>query len=139
MAEVEIIMVQRDLRMNPAHFAQRVSDGLAVEQIQIEDGGKYENLDRAAFGLSLDPFSQGVDSGQNYAGLKAKNFSTRLGYLADLIACIAPDRVPAVQISGEDERRIQWSFPPIRPCFVIEASTSTIARTATRAVVSEIS
>jgi hypothetical protein len=31
------------------------------------------------------------------------------------------------------------SFPPIRPCLTMVASTSTIARTATNAVMSEIS
>ena len=43
------------------------------------------------------------------------------------------------EIRREDERRSQRSFPPIRPCLVMEASTSTIARTATSAVISEIS
>ena len=69
------------------------------------------------------------------AGTKAK-----IGSQAAATAlALSPASLPSQSIGSEDERRRQCSFPPIRPCLVMVASTSTIARTATSAVMSEIS
>jgi hypothetical protein len=74
--------------------------------------------------------SERIDGGYLNGRSETKNRLARRSYRA----C-----VPAVNIGDENERGNQLSFPPIRPCLVIDASTSTIARTATSAVMSEMS
>jgi hypothetical protein len=86
-----------------------------------------------------DRGSQFVHRSEPDSRFKPEDRVTTLCDRASLLTCHVPGRVTVVQIAGENEARGQRSFPPIRPCLVMVARTSTIARTATSAVMSEIS
>jgi hypothetical protein len=139
MSRIYIIVMQSNLWIRASRFTERAAEAFALQQIQIQCGRKDEDLVRALFGFLCDRFGQGVDCGQTHDGLKSENLFTGFGHGPRLLAGLIPRSVPALQIRSEDERRCQCSFPPIRPCLVIVASTSTMARTATSAVMSEMS
>ncbi len=70
------------------------------------------------------------DGNQFHSRPETENWLARRGHSA---------RVSAVEIGSEQERRSQRQFPAYPAMFGHGASTSTIARTATSAVMSEMS
>lgn len=136
---VEIVMMQRDFRMIAARLADCLTHGFALQEIEIERDGQNEKFSNVSFSFMGNRGSQRVHRDQVDGWFKTQDRLTGLCYGASLFPRLTPGRVPTVKIGSEDERRSQCSFPPIRPCLVMEASTSTIARTATSAVMSEIS
>jgi hypothetical protein len=139
MPGIDIVMMQRNFGMLPPCLADGMPQSFALEQIEIERDGKDENFPSVSFRFLRDRVVKLVDRCQPDHWLKPQDRLTGYGYGASLITCFTPGFFPAVQIGSEDERRGQRSFPPIRPCLVIVANTSTMARTATSAVMSEIS
>ena len=127
MRGVDVVVMNAELRIGSPGLSDRMSESLALQQIEIESGGQHEDL---SWAVARDCGRQGIDGNQFHCRPETENRLASRGYCT---------RVPAVEIGGEDERGSQYSFPPIRPCLVMEASTSTIARTATRAVMSEMS
>ena len=128
---VDVVMMNDELRAGSPGLSDRMSKSLPLQQIEIESGGQREDL---SFGVARDCGRQSFEGNQFHGRPEAENRLASRGYRI---------RIPAVEIGGQicsqDERGSQCSFPPIRPCLVMEASTSTIARTATSAVMSEMS
>ncbi len=134
MPRIDIVVVDNDVRICSPRLTNRTSQCLALQQIEIESDRKHEHF------LSIDTMErQRIDRLQRHKRPKTENVFRRMCDRAGLLAGLAPGRVPAVQIRSEDECRCQRSFPPIRPCLVMLAKTSTMARTATSAVISEMS
>lgn len=134
MSGIDIVVVQRKLGMVAARLSDRTSQRLALEQIKIERDRKHEN-----FPCTTRLNRQRIDGRQRQLRTEAQNLFRGLRYGTGLLRSFAPCGIAGMQISSEDERRGQCSFPPIRPCLVMVANTSTIARTATSAVISEMS
>ncbi len=135
MARVDVIVMHNHLGVHTARLANGASQPFTLQEIEIERNGQNENFSCVSF----ESFCQAIDRRKFYDWRKSQDgFASRRNFLR-LGAGLIPCRVPAVEIGGEDEGLGQCSFPPMRPCLVMEASTSTIARTATSAVISEIS
>ncbi|HUA18760.1 MAG TPA: hypothetical protein VMB25_08450 [Bryobacteraceae bacterium] len=127
MSGIGVIVMNRKCGMLPARLTDRVSERFALEQVEIEGGRKNEDLTGAA---AADRGGQIIDGSQLNVRSEAEyRFAGRC-----YRACVA-----AMRVANEDERRGQCSLPPMRPCLTMVASTSTMARTATSAVMSEIS
>ena len=127
MCRINIVVVNHQLRASTARFANRPAECLTLQKIEVEGGGNNENFTGSA---AVEYCGQSVDGGQRNIRRKTENG------LASSSDCA---RVPALYVACEDEGGCQRSFPPIRPCLVMVASTSTMARTATSAVMSEMS
>lgn len=124
---IDVIVMQDDFRMRPSSFTHRSSERLAFEQIEIERRWKYED-----FSGSTAANCGGQPVGRGYLNIWGESeywLASRSNR-----ACVFLTRG-----TDENEPRSQRSFPPILPCLVMVASTSTKARTATNAVISEIS
>jgi len=134
MPRIDIVVVDNDVRMSAPRLTDRTSQCLALQEIEIESNWKHEYF------LSIDNLKrQRIDRLQRHKRPKTENVFRRIRSRIVLFQGFTPGRVPAVQIRSEDERGSQRSFPPIRPCLVMLAKTSTMARTATSAVISEMS
>jgi hypothetical protein len=131
---IQIVVVNGELWIRAARFTDGVSQSLALQQIEIERHRKYEHFP----GLDCIQW-QRIYRGQRNHRPETENFFRSIRDREHLLRRFAPRRVSGMKIRSKDECRAQFSFPPIRPCLVMAASTSTIARTATRAVMSEIS
>ena len=131
MRRVDVVVMNGELRVGSPGLGDRLSKSFTLQQIEIESGGQHEDL---SWTVARDCGRQSIDGNQFHGRPETENRLASRGH------CI---RVPAVdigsQICSQDERGSQCSFPPIRPCLVMEANTSTIARTATSAVMSEMS
>lgn len=127
MARIGVVVMECDGGALAAGFADRLPKRFALEQIKIERGWKHENL---ACGAAVECGGQRIDGSQLDLGSKTEYRLAGRGYSA---------QVSAIRIRDEEENRNQCSLPPMRPCLTIVASTSTMARTATSAVMSEIS
>src|SRR5580658_5692480 len=131
MRRVDVVVMNDELRVGSSGLSDRMSESLTLQQVEIESGGQHEDL---SWAVARDCGRQGVDGNQLHGRTETENRLAGRDYRT---------RVPAAdfgsQICSQDERGSQCSLPPIRPCLVMEASTSTIARTATSAVMSEIS
>ena len=127
MRRVDVVVMNGELRVGSPSLSDRMSKSLALQQIEIKSSGQHKNLSGA---VARQCRRQSIDRSQFHGWPEAENWLASRGHCT---------RVPAVEIRSEDERGRQCSFPPIRPCLVMVASTSTIARTATSAVMSEMS
>ena len=127
MGGVDIVVMNGELRMRTPSFTDGLSESFALQQIEIQSGREYENFSRVA---AANCSGQVFDGSQFNLRSETEDWGTSRGDQAG---------VPALEVADENERGSQRSFPPIRPCLVMEASTSTIARTATSAVMSEMS
>ena len=127
MGRIDVVVMEYDCGVFAARFADRLTERLALEQVEIKSGWKYEDLARAP----------AIDRGGELVNRSQLDIRSETEYrLAGRSYCTC---VPAIRIGNEDERRGQCSLPPMRPCFTMVASTSTMARTATSAVMSEMS
>jgi len=133
MTGIDVVMMHDDVRIRSARLTDRPAKGFAVEQIQVERDGKNKHF------RSLDRQIEGIQRHQRNGWPETENPFRCFRNGAGLLFSVAPGGAAAVEIGSEQERGNQCSFPPIRPCFVMLASTSTIARTATNAVISEMS
>ena len=120
-------MMQNDFRMRTASLSDRLSERFALEQVEIESCGKYEEL---SFAVTADCRGQPIQRSQFNVWSETED---PLASRSDR-GCILE-----AGAGYQNKRGSQCSFPPIRPCLVIVASTSTRARTATSAVMSEMS
>ncbi len=57
MTGVEVVVMQRDVRMSPARFGEHASKRFALEQIEIQGNRQDENLGGAAAGLFIYCFA----------------------------------------------------------------------------------
>jgi len=131
---IDIVVVQNDLWIRTPRLAERMSKSLALEEIEIDSNRKHEHFLCVA-GVER----QRIDRRQRHHRPEPENLFRRFRDRAGLLRGFAPCGVTGIEIGSEEECRTQCSFPPILPCLVMLASTSTIARTATSAVMSEMS
>ena len=136
----ESLHQQRMRRDRRRRDATRVADSLAgASRDRMSQASRCNRLKSSAAGstkISLGAVAAIADDKESMeASVTLPARKPRIGSQAEATALASPQ----FEIGSEDERRRQCSFPPIRPCLVMEASTSTIARTATSAVMSEMS
>ena len=127
MRRIDIVVMDGELRICTPSLNDRMSKRLALQQIEIQSGREYEYFSRFA---AANGSGQAFDASQFNLRSETQYWGTRRCDQA---------RVARLEVGNENERGCQCSFPPIRPCLVMDASTSTIARTATSAVMSEMS
>lgn len=127
MGWIGVVVMERDGGVLAARFADRLAERFALEKIEVQRRRKYKALARGA----------AIDRGGQRADRSQLDFWSETKYrLAgrDYRTCVS-----AIRIRDEEENRDQCSLPPMRPCLTMVASTSTMARTATSAVMSEMS
>ena len=152
MTKIDVIVKYRDVRLATSKLRQRSSERLALPHTPFERRGKHESFTSTVgcFGIQhitelalacIFPRMHG-ERRQPNPRRKAQNPRYRLGEIFRLRQRSVPVSLIGEKLGREYERRrahAAFRRPPTRSYFTMVASTSTMARTASSAVMSEIS
>jgi hypothetical protein len=127
MARIGVVVMESDGGVLAARLTDCLPKRFALQKIEVQRSRKDKDLARVP---ALQSGGKRVDRSQRYLWSESKYRLAGRNYTT---------RVSAARICDEEENRDQCSLPPMRPCLTIAASTSTMARTATSAVMSEMS
>src|SRR5579871_2365048 len=122
MRRIDVIVMDRNMREHPASFGDRSADRLALKQVEFQRRRKHKEFRYALFRCARYRAGKLIQCGRSGRPVEARN-------------C----RRPCGMIRDEKNLAAHPNFPPILPCLAMVASTSTMARTAMRAVISEMS
>ena len=157
---IDVVVVDRQRRCAALGLPGQLDQRVALEQAEVEDRGDHERERPAGRGLGGEHRGERVARRLRGAGLAAQARDPDLGrepqdrrggpgHRRGLGLGARPRRIVGREVGDEQEQRPDMrpgvpghavgatSRPPIRSCFTMVARTSTIARTASSAVMSE--
>ena len=150
MARIHVIVKDQGVGMLAAKLCERLAKGVALPEVPIERCRQHENLTGAARGFIVEHSGETMFTGifagmhdetsQAHPRREPQNARHRFSQRIGLRLSAGPVRLTRPQVARQDERsHAALSRPPTRSYFTMVASTSTMARTASSAVMSEIS